>query len=101
VEKLAIKGGKPVRNKILPYGHQWIDEEDIASVIEVLKSDWITQGPTKLTNLKERLLNIAMPNMLWPFLAALLPCMLPGSNPKISSEIGIEETKESIRERWR
>jgi UDP-4-amino-4,6-dideoxy-N-acetyl-beta-L-altrosamine transaminase len=44
VEQLAIKGGKPVRNKILPYGHQWIDEEDIASVVEVLKSDWITQG---------------------------------------------------------
>jgi perosamine synthetase len=45
MEQLAIKGGKPIRNSILPYGHQWIDEEDIASVIEVLKSDWITQGP--------------------------------------------------------
>jgi UDP-4-amino-4,6-dideoxy-N-acetyl-beta-L-altrosamine transaminase len=44
VEQLAIKGGKPVRSNILPYGHQWIDEEDIASVVEVLKSDWITQG---------------------------------------------------------
>jgi len=45
VEQLAIKGGRPVRSNILPYGHQWIDEKDIASVIEVLKSDWITQGP--------------------------------------------------------
>jgi UDP-4-amino-4,6-dideoxy-N-acetyl-beta-L-altrosamine transaminase len=45
VEQLAIKGGKPVRSSILPYGHQWIDEEDIASVVEVLRSDWITQGP--------------------------------------------------------
>ena len=45
MEELAIKGGKPVRSNILPYGHQWIDEEDIASVIEVLRSDWITQGP--------------------------------------------------------
>lgn len=43
--QLAINGGKPVRNKILPYGHQWIDEEDIAAVVEVLKSDWVTQGP--------------------------------------------------------
>ena len=43
--KLAIEGGKPVRNKLLPYGHHWIDDEDIASVVEVLKSDWITQGP--------------------------------------------------------
>jgi len=45
MEELAINGGKPVRNKFLPYGHQWIDDEDIESVIEVLKSDWITQGP--------------------------------------------------------
>lgn len=45
MEKLAINGGRPVRNKFLPYGHQWIDDEDIKSVIEVLKSDWITQGP--------------------------------------------------------
>jgi perosamine synthetase len=45
VEQLAINGGKPVRSSLLPYGHQWIDEEDIASVVEVLKSDWITQGP--------------------------------------------------------
>lgn len=45
MEELAINGGKPVRDKFLPYGHQWIDDKDIESVIEVLKSDWITQGP--------------------------------------------------------
>lgn len=45
MERLAIDGGVPVRSKLLPYGHQWIDDEDIAAVIEVLKSDWITQGP--------------------------------------------------------
>jgi len=45
VERLAIEGGKPVRTELLPYGHQWIDDEDIASVAEVLKGDWITQGP--------------------------------------------------------
>ena len=45
MEQLAIKGGRPIRSNILPYGHQWIDDDDIASVIEVLKSDWITQGP--------------------------------------------------------
>ncbi len=43
-QELAINGGKPVRDKLLPYGHQWIDEEDIKAVIEVLRSDWITQG---------------------------------------------------------
>jgi UDP-4-amino-4,6-dideoxy-N-acetyl-beta-L-altrosamine transaminase len=30
---------------IIPYGKQWIDEEDIEAVVKVLKSDWLTQGP--------------------------------------------------------
>jgi len=34
-----------VRDTWLPYGHHWIDEEDIASVAQALRSDWITQGP--------------------------------------------------------
>ena len=44
-EALAIDGGKPVRDKHLPYGHQAIDEDDIAAVVEVLRSDWLTTGP--------------------------------------------------------
>ncbi len=44
MERLAIDGGQPVRSNPLPYGHQWIDDEDIASVTSVLRSDWITQG---------------------------------------------------------
>lgn len=31
--------------KTLPYGRQWIDENDIKEVIKVLRSNWITQGP--------------------------------------------------------
>jgi UDP-4-amino-4,6-dideoxy-N-acetyl-beta-L-altrosamine transaminase len=30
---------------MLPYGRQWIDEDDIASVVQVLRSDRVTQGP--------------------------------------------------------
>jgi len=30
--------------KFIPYGHQWLDDRDIAAVVDVLKSDWITQG---------------------------------------------------------
>ena len=29
---------------MIPYGHQWIDDDDIKAVTDVLKSDWITQG---------------------------------------------------------
>jgi perosamine synthetase len=29
----------------IPYGKQWIDEEDIKAVAEVLRSDWLTTGP--------------------------------------------------------
>jgi len=42
--QLAIDGGVPVRSKLLPYGHQWLDGDDIKAVVEVLKADWITQG---------------------------------------------------------
>lgn len=45
MEKLAIKGGYPVRNSKIYYGRQWIDEEDIRAVAEVLRSDYITCGP--------------------------------------------------------
>lgn len=45
MEKLAIEGGSPVRTKLLPYGHQFLDEEDIRAVVEVLRSDWLTTGP--------------------------------------------------------
>ena len=34
-----------VRDRLLPYGHQQIDQEDINAVVEVLRSDWITTGP--------------------------------------------------------
>lgn len=32
-------------NKLIPYGHQSISEQDIQSVIDVLRSEWLTQGP--------------------------------------------------------
>jgi len=32
--------------RFIPYGHQSIDDEDIQGVVEVLKSDWLTTGPT-------------------------------------------------------
>jgi perosamine synthetase len=44
-EVLAIDGGTPVRKSLLPYGRQSISEEDIQSVTDVLRSDWLTTGP--------------------------------------------------------
>ncbi len=35
----------PTRSTLLPYGKQWVDEDDIAAVVEVLRSDWLTTGP--------------------------------------------------------
>ena len=51
---LAIHGGRPVRETLLPYGHQAIDEGDIRAVVEVLRSDWITTGP-KVAEFEEAL----------------------------------------------
>jgi perosamine synthetase len=31
---------------VIPYARQWIDDDDVAAVVEVLRSDWLTQGPT-------------------------------------------------------
>lgn len=45
MEKLAINGGSPVRTEKIYYGHQWIEEDDIEAVTEVLKSDYLTCGP--------------------------------------------------------
>lgn len=45
MEELAINGGKPERDKKLFYGHQWIDEDDIEAVSDVLRSDYLTCGP--------------------------------------------------------
>jgi perosamine synthetase len=44
-EALAILGGMPVRETLLPYGRQAVDEDDIAAVSEALRSDWLTTGP--------------------------------------------------------
>lgn len=45
MEKLAIHGGEPVRENKIYYGRQWIDDNDIQAVANVLRSDYITCGP--------------------------------------------------------
>lgn len=43
--QLALFGGTPVRREPLPYGRQSISDEDVALVVDTLRSDWLTGGP--------------------------------------------------------
>ena len=43
--QLALHGGTPVRERLLPYGRHDIDDDDVAAVVAVLRSDWLTGGP--------------------------------------------------------
>ncbi|MGA6988217.1 MAG: UDP-4-amino-4,6-dideoxy-N-acetyl-beta-L-altrosamine transaminase [Terriglobales bacterium] len=53
LEALAIHGGTPVRETLLPYGRQSLQEEDIQAVVGVLRSEWLTTGP-KVGEFEER-----------------------------------------------
>ena len=53
MNKLAINGGVPVRDTYLPYGQQWVDNDDIEEVVKVLKSDYLTTGP-KIEEFEEK-----------------------------------------------
>lgn len=33
-------------NPVIPYGRQLIEDDDVAAVVEQLRSDWLTQGPS-------------------------------------------------------
>lgn len=57
MEKPAICGGTPVREKPIYYGHQYIDEADIQAVVDVLKSDYLTCGP-KIEEVEKKLCEI-------------------------------------------
>lgn len=43
--KLAIEGGSPIRDKFLPFAKPYIEEQEIAEVVDTLKSGWLTTGP--------------------------------------------------------
>jgi dTDP-4-amino-4,6-dideoxygalactose transaminase len=42
---LAIHGGRPVRSEFLPFHRPSIDQRDEQSVLETLRSGWLTTGP--------------------------------------------------------
>lgn len=57
MDKLAIDGGKPVRDTPIGYGRQYVDEADIAKVTDILRSPFLTTGP-EISKLEEKLCNI-------------------------------------------
>ncbi len=40
-------------DKYIPYGRQWLDDDDIKAVVEVLQSDYLTTGP-KIEEFEEK-----------------------------------------------
>lgn len=57
MENLAVFGGTPVFEKKIGYGHQYIDDNDIQAVVDVLKSDYLTCGP-KIEEAEKKLCEI-------------------------------------------
>jgi len=42
---LAVDGGRPVRDTLLPYARHSVDARDVRAVARALRSDWLTTGP--------------------------------------------------------
>ncbi len=57
MNKPAIEGGPKVRQTNIYYGHQYIDEDDVNAVVEVLRYGDLTCGP-KINELEQKLCSI-------------------------------------------
>lgn len=58
MEKLAVFGGAPVREKPIYYGRQCVEQDDIDAVVEALRGDLITCGPW-IAALEKKLCEVA------------------------------------------
>lgn len=45
MDKIALEGGKPQRESFLVFGKPRIEEDEIAEVVDTLRSGWISTGP--------------------------------------------------------
>lgn len=57
MDKLAINGGTPVRETLIGYGRQYIDDADIQAVVDTLKSPALTCGP-KIPELEKKICEV-------------------------------------------
>ena len=48
---------KTSNNKFIPYGQQWLEDDDIEAVVETLKSDYLTTGP-KIREFEDKLCEV-------------------------------------------
>lgn len=44
-DRLAKEESESDRKQTLPYGRQYLEDDDVEAVVEVLRSDWLTTGP--------------------------------------------------------
>ena len=44
-ERLALEGGDPIRSSWLPFHRPCVEDDEIAEVVDTLKSGWLTTGP--------------------------------------------------------
>ena len=56
-DKPALCGGKPVRDTKIYYGHQYIDDDDVQAVAEVVRNGDLTCGP-KIKELEDKLCQV-------------------------------------------
>ena len=47
MQRLAIDGGRPVRDRMLLFGAPCFGNEEIAEVVDTIKSGWVGTGPNK------------------------------------------------------
>ena len=64
-------------DKYIPYGRQWVDEDDIRAVCEVLRSDYLTTGP-KIAEFEQ---NMLAADMQLPFRMGLQRFIQPVWQP--------------------
>ena len=62
IESLKYFKNRKTGRKMIPYGRQTIEEDDIQAVVDVLRSDYLTTGP-KIAELRI----MSGRNMRWRF----------------------------------
>ncbi len=102
MDKLAIHGGKPIRDTYLPYSKQCIDDEDIKAVVETLKSDFLTTGPkvlefeAKFANMVDAKYAVAVSSCTAALHISLMAAGISQGDEVITSPLTFSATSNSV-----